>query len=60
MSSKEKLTIAKRERDRLRLQAKMKKEQLEKMQSQQNDDSALGEVRQRPCRTWASLAVIVL
>ncbi len=39
-----KAEVARRERERLRLQAKQKKEQLEKLRDQQNDDTATGEV----------------
>jgi peroxiredoxin len=37
--------IAKKERERLKLQEKMRKEQVEKMRSQLNTDAAHGEVR---------------
>lgn len=40
----EKAEVARRERERLRLQAKLKKEQLEKVRDQQNQDTAIGEV----------------
>lgn len=40
----EKAEIARKERERLRLQAKHKKEQLEKVRDQQNEDTAIGEV----------------
>lgn len=40
----DKAEVARRERERLRLQAKHKKEQLEKLRDQQNDDTATGEV----------------
>ena len=39
-----KAEVARRERERLRLQAKQKKDQLEKLRDQQNDDTATGEV----------------
>ncbi|CAL5219362.1 g1181 [Coccomyxa viridis] len=38
-----KAEVARRERERLRLQAKQKKDQLEKLRDQQNDDTATGE-----------------
>ena len=44
MSSKAKREVAKRERERLRLQEKLKKEQLEKMRQEQNEDASAGEV----------------
>jgi len=37
--------IAKKERERLKNQEKVRKEQVEKMRSQLNSDAALGEVR---------------
>lgn len=37
--------VAKKERERLKLQEKAKKEQLEKMREQLNQDAAAGEVR---------------
>ena len=39
-----KAEVARRERERLRLQAKQKKDQLEKLRDQQNDYTATGEV----------------
>lgn len=44
MTDADKTDVARRERERLRLQAKHKKEQLEKIRDQQNDDTATGEV----------------
>ena len=40
----EKADVARRERERLRLQAKTKKDQLEKVRLEQNVDAATGEV----------------
>lgn len=43
-SDAEKAEIARKERERLRLQAKYKKDQLDKVRDQQNQDTATGEV----------------
>ena len=47
-SDAEKAEIARKERERLRLQAKYKKDQLDKVRDQQNQDTATGEVSRLP------------
>ena len=53
----DKADVARRERERLRLQAKQKKEQLEKFRDQQNNDTATGEVS-RVHTPWCSFSSI--
>ncbi len=51
-SDAEKAEIARKERERLRLQAKYKKDQLDKVRDQQNQDTATGEVSRLPIDTY--------
>ena len=60
--SEEAFDIGKKERARLRLQAKVKKQQLDSLRSEQNADTALGEVRQPPgtCKCCLNLRASVV
>ena len=58
-----KAEVARRERERLRLQAKQKKDQLEKLRDQQNDDTATGEVscpqmQSCSCFVWSQFPAV--
>ena len=53
--SEEAFDMGKKERARLRAQAKLKKQQLESLRVEQNADTALGEVRSTLCPTLGAV-----